>query len=128
MKTLKDFISESIKINESEDSKSITFNFSGLDDAEDTLKSFEEMEYCTIEDNKLTVDVTSDNFDKLSSVQDILQQYTDKNLNSPHRSSDEQYAQKVKKFSEKMNEFNETIEKFENPETDEDDQKSKDEE
>ena len=124
MKRLQDFINESI-INESEDSKSITFNFTDLENAEDTLKSFEEMEYCTVDDNKLTVNVTSDNFDKLSSVQDILQQYAYTLRKSTKNSSDEQYAQKTKKFAETVAKFNNTIDEFSEPEEQNDDEKNK---
>ena len=68
MKTLQDFIIEKSQLNEGIESKTITFDFSGLDNAEDTLKSFEDREGCTTEDNKLTVNITKDNVDKLGKL------------------------------------------------------------
>lgn len=111
MKRLQDFINESI-INESEDSKSITFDFTDLENAEDTLKSLEEKEGCSVEDNKLTVTITKDNVDKFESVQDILQQFCSTIRNSSKRSSDEQYAQKTVKFEKKVNEFNNALDEI----------------
>ena len=97
MKHLQEFINEQI-----EDScKSITFDFTGLEDAEDTLKSFEDKENCKVKDNKLTVSVC----DKLDSVQDKLQR-------SSKVTNDESYAQKVKKFNSKVEELNNAIEEM----------------
>jgi len=123
MKHLEDYINESINLNESEESKSITFDFSDLENAKETLDSLKDQEGCEIEDNKLTVTITQDNVDKLDTVQDILQKYTDTIRSSVKRSSDEQYAQKTKKFAEKLAEFNETLDKIANPEDENDDKK-----
>ena len=130
MKTLQNFIIErsninieqsniNIKrsnINEEETSVSIVFDFTDLENAEETLKSLEEREGCSVEENKLTVTITSDNCDKLDTVQDILQQYAETLRNSPRRSSDEQYAQKTKAFAEKVDEFNDALDKVLNTE------------
>ena len=116
MKTLQDYIIEQSQMNEAIESKSITFDFTDLENAEETLKSFEDQEGCTVEDNKLTVNITKDNVDKLDSVQDILQQYSETLRKSSKSTNDEQYAQKTKKFAEKVEEFNDTIDKIENPE------------
>lgn len=105
MKHLQEFINEQI---EDSCSKSITFDFTDLEDAEDTLKSFEDKENCKVEDNKLTVSVC----DKLDSVQDILQQYGDKLQRSSKVTNDESYAQKVKKFNSKVEELNNAIEEM----------------
>lgn len=116
MKTLQDFIIEKSQLNEGIESKSITFDFTDLENAEDTLKSFEDREGCTVEDNKLTVTITKDNVDKLDSVQDILQQYGETLRKSSKSTNDEQYAQKTKKFAERVEELNDIIDEIENPE------------
>ena len=105
MKHLQEFINEQI-----EDSckKSITFDFTDLEDGEDTLKSFEDKENCEVKDNKLTVSVCN----KLDSVQDILQQYGDKLRRSSKATNDESYAKKVKKFNSKVEELNNAIEEM----------------
>lgn len=118
MKSLVEFIKEStsVKVTEATESTSLTFDFTGLENAEETLKSLVEMEGCSVEDNMLTVTVTADNVDKLGTVQDILQQFTETIRNSQKRSSDEQYAQKTKKFAEKVAEFNNKLDEIANPE------------
>ena len=120
MKHLQDYIVESSKINEGETtSKTVTFDFTDLENAEDTLKSLEEKEGVSIEENKLTLTITSENVDKLYTVQDILQQYSDTLRNSSKRSSDEQYAQKTVAFEKKIKEMNDAIDEIKNPQNEE---------
>ena len=129
MKSLQEFINEQAEVNvditEAKDSKEITFDFTDLENGEETLKSLEDKEGCTIEDNKLTVKITNDNADKLDTVQDILQQFAETVRSSVKRSSDEQYAQKTKKFAEKVAEFNDAIDEISNPEDNKDDKDDK---
>lgn len=118
MKHLQDYISEAVQeqqITESEE-KTIEFDFNELENAEETLDSLKDNEGCTVEDNKLTVKITADNVDKLGTVQDILQQFSDTIRKSTKVSSDEQYAQKTAKFEKKVGEFNDAIDKIKNPE------------
>ncbi len=118
MKHLLDYISEAVqeqKITESEE-RTMEFDFDGLENAEETLDSLKDKEGCTVEDNKLTVKITADNVDKLGTVQDILQQFSDSVRKSTKSTNDEQYAQKTAKFEKKVGEFNETIDKIKNPE------------
>ena len=58
---------------------------------------------------------TTENVDKLDTVQDILQQFAETIRNSTKRSSDEQYAQKTKVFAEKVAEFNDALDEIANP-------------
>lgn len=132
MKHLSDYIVEQSQVNESSTSKTITFNFKDLENGEETLKSLEGKEGVTIEDNKLTLEITTDNVDKLDTVQDILQQYCQTIRNSQKRTSDEQYAQKTVEFEKKVNELNDAIDEIQNPEEetkpeDDDDDKKEDE-
>ena len=125
MKSLLEFINEQAEINEAASkSKTFTFNFKDLENGEDTLKSFEEKENCKIEDNKLTITVNDDNFDKLTEIVDSLKKYSDTIRKSQKVSSDEQYAQKTKSFEDKVNELTIAIEELKNP----DDEKNKEEE
>lgn len=113
MKSLQDFILENVEVVESKsESKTITFNFDGLENAEEALKTFEDKEYCEIEDNKLKVTVNADNFNKLDSIKDEIKKYSDSIRNSQKRTSDEQYAQKTKSFEDKVNEFIAAIDEF----------------
>ena len=118
MKHLTDYISEAAveqKINEAE-SVTISFDFKDLENGEETLESLKDKEGCTVEDTKLTVTIDKDNVDKLGTVQDILQQFSDTVRKSTKSTNDEQYAQKTASFAKKVGEFNDAIDKIKNPE------------
>lgn len=128
MKHLQDYIVEQaeVKVDEGATSKSITFDFTDLENADETLKSLEGKEGVTIEDKKLTLEITADNVDKIDSVQDILQQFCKEIRSSQKRSSDEQYAQKTAKFEQKVNEMKAAIDEIKNPSDDKEDDKEDD--
>ena len=131
MKHLQDYIVEQseIKIDEATTSKSITFDFTDLENAEETLESLKDKEGVSIDDKKLTLEITADNVDKIGTVQDILQQFCQKIRNSQKRSSDEQYAQKTASFEKKIGEMNDAIDEIQNPDDDDnenDDDKKED--
>ena len=115
MKHLQDYIIEQAQVNEAAASKSITFDFTDLENAKETIDSLKEKEGVTVDGDKLTVEVTADNVDKLDTVQDILQQYSDTLRNSQKRSSDEQYAQKTVSFEKKVGELNDALDEIANP-------------
>lgn len=119
MKDLRDYILESVQLNEAAASKVFTFDFTGLEQGEETLKSFEDREGCEIEGQKLTVKVTDKNVDKMDSVQDILQQYAETITKSTQNASNEQYAQKTSAFAKKVGEFNDALDEIANTEKNE---------
>ena len=127
MRTLKDYILESTYIAEAEDSKSITFDFTDLENAKETIESLNGKEGVETSENSITVTVTADNAVKLTTVQDILQQFAQTVRSSQKRYSDEKYAQKTKSFETKVGELNDAIDEFENPdeETDSSDEENK---
>ena len=122
MKHLQDYIVEQaeVKVDEGATSKSITFDFTDLENAEETLESLKDKEGVSISDKKLTLEITADNVDKIGTVQDILQQFCQSIRNSQKRSSDEQYAQKTVEFEKKIGEMNDAIDEIKNPEEDDD--------
>ena len=120
MKSLQDFIIESNEINEGQDTASITFDFTDLENAEETIESLKDKEGVEVDDKKVTVNINKDNASKLDSVQDILQQYSETIRNSQKRTNDEQYAQKTKTFAEKVGEFNDALDAIDNPDEDDD--------
>lgn len=126
MKRLQDFILENI-VTEANDTKqkSFVFNLADMENGEETVKSFENMPGVTIDDQKVTVEVSSENFDKLDTFQDIMQQFIESLRNSSKRASDEQYAQKTKALADKMNEFNDFIDELANPDEDENNKDAK---
>lgn len=114
MKSLVEFIKESIVV-ESED-KTITFDFTGIENAEETLKSLGEYsDVVTVEDNKVTVTLNADNIEKVGSVQDIIQQAVQHERAGEKSTNDEQYAQKVGALEKKVAEMNDAIDAIENP-------------
>lgn len=113
MKNLYEFLSE--RMNSINESKSVTFDFTDLENGEETLKSLEEKEGVTVDGNKLTVLITTDNVDKIGAVQDILQQFCSTIRNSKKRTNDEIYAQKTKNFEKKVGEMNDAIDEIQNP-------------
>ena len=122
MKHLQDYIVEQaeIKVDEGATSKSITFDFTDLENAEETLESLKDKEGVSIDDKKLTLEITADNVNNLGTVQDILQQYCQTIRKSQKVSSDEQYAQKTVKFEENIGKMNDAIDEIQNPEEDDD--------
>lgn len=132
MKSLIDYIKEhreddvEVEMQEiNEGAKSIKFNFDGMDDADDILKEFAEIQSASV--NEKEVEVMCDaNVDELKKVYDILKKYSDKQRTSAHRSSDEQYAQKTVKFEDKVKELNEMIKTLEAPEEPKNDEKKED--
>ena len=129
MKSLSEFIKECIEVEENyiNESCSLSINFDGLDDAEDILKQLADMDGAEVTEN--TVELSCDaGAESLKKVYDILKKYSDKQRNSQHRSSDEQYAQKTVKFENKVNELNNMIQELEKPKEDEKDDEKKEEE
>lgn len=124
MKHLQDYIIEQAQVNEGANSKSITFDFTGLENGKETIDSLKDKEGVTVDGDKLTVEITSDNVNKLDTVQDILQQFCQTVRNSQKRSSDEQYAQKTVEFEKKIGELNDALDEIANPD-DEDDKGGK---
>ena len=118
MKHLQDYIVEQAQLNEGASSKSITFNFKDLENAQETIDSLKDKEGVSIDGDLLTVEITADNVDNIGTVQDILQQFCDTIRKSQKRSSDEQYAQKTVEFEKKVGEMNDAIDEIKNPEDD----------
>jgi len=114
MKSIKEFLLESAK-----KSDSISFDFSGLENAKETIDSLANMDYCEVDENTVTVSIDEDNYDKLDSVQDILQSFYNTVYNSSKRTNDEKYAQLVKAFGKQVENLNDKIDAY-NTDEDED--------
>ena len=121
MKHLQDYINEAVKINEAIESKTITFDFTDLENAEETIKSLDGHEGISIDGQKVTLSITKNNVDNIETIQDILQQYCQTIRNSQKVSSDEQYAQKTVSFEKKINEMNDAIDEISSTDDDDDD-------
>ena len=121
MKHLQDYINEAVKINEGIESKTITFDFTDLENGEETVKSLDGQTGISVDGLKVTLSITKDNVDSIGTAQDILQQYCQTIRNSQKVSSDEQYAQKTVSFEKKINEMNDAIDEISSTDDDDDD-------
>lgn len=121
MKHLLDYINEAVKISEGIESKTITFDFTDLENGEETVKSLDGQTGISVDGLKVTLSITKDNVDSIGTAQDILQQYCSTIRRSQKVSSNEQYAQKTVSFEKKVGEMNDAIDEITNPDDDEED-------
>lgn len=121
MKHLQDYINEAVKINEGIESKTITFDFTDLENGEETVKSLDGQTGISVDGLKVTLSITKDNVDSIGTAQDILQQYCSTIRKSQKVSSNEQYAQKTVSFEKKVGEMNDAIDEITNPDDEEED-------
>ena len=128
MKHLLDYINEAVKINEGIESKTITFDFTDLENGEETVKSLDGQTGISVDGLKVTLSITKDNVDSIGTAQDILQQYCSTIRRSQKVSSNEQYAQKTVSFEKKVGEMNDAIDEITNPDDEEEDNDDKKEE
>lgn len=122
MKSLKDFLIESKSNDETPESKSFTFNFADMENADDIIKSLEENDNVSIDDKKVSVTVSKDA--NIDTVQDILQQSIQTLRKSSKSINDEQYAQKTAALERTLGEMNDFIDELNaEPEENEEDNK-----
>lgn len=119
MKTLVEYIHEAVKLNEAKDSKSISFNFSGLDEIEDFLKSFDSYECVEVDDNTVKVNVSDS--EECAKVFELIQDFVHARRNDQKVASDESYAQKVRKLEDKLSEWQDFLDELELGEDDDKD-------
>ena len=124
MKSLQEYVNEHI-VEAQQDSKDFTFDFTDIENGEDTIKSLENRENVTIEDKKVTVTIKKDV--NIETVKDILQQAIQTARKSQKSVNDEQYAQKTAKLEKTLGEMNDFIDEVNNPE-DNQETKTKEEE
>ena len=113
MKTLLQYIREASEETVAA-SKKISFNFSGFDGAEDTLKSAQAIAdkdgvEVEVEDSKISVTVKKDNSDAAEGLFELLQDYIQLRGKDQKRASDEQYAQKCQKLEKTLNDWREYV-------------------
>lgn len=114
MKSLVEFIKEGASESSVASSKKISFNFTGFEGAEDTIKSVKEIAEkdgidVEVEDSKVSVTINKDNTDAAEGVFELLQNYIQLRGKDQKRSSDEQYAQKCQKLEKTLNDWREYV-------------------
>lgn len=136
MKTLKDYITESISskkaVKEAEPIKpqQVELNFDGLDDGDKIKKdiiaaSTENGIAYEDNDKKLSLTINANDVEKYEEIVNILTDFCKKIRKSSKRTNDELYAQKTKSFEKKVNKIKEILD---NTEDIQDDQSNNDDE
>jgi len=124
MKSLQKYVNE--HVNEAQEaSKDFVFNFADIENGEDIVKSLENRQNVTVEDQKVTVTIKKDV--NIDTVQDILQQAIQTVRKSQKSINDEQYAQKTAKLEKTLGEMNDFIDEVNNPEDTEEGKKKEEE-
>jgi hypothetical protein len=134
MKTLKDFIFEKNRVNNTVNNnadlqpqtKAFTFNFKDVENAEETVKSLVELgekHDITVTENgtSVTIMIEADNLDNMDSIIDVLEQAIRTAGKSLRRSSNEQYAQVCGALERTMNRLHDYIDAIANGEEPNDD-------
>ena len=114
MRSLKEYLIESnvSEAAECTDSKTFTFDFTDIENGEETVKSFEGKENYAIDGNKVTVTICKDK----ETDTEILQQAVQSIRKQQKNSSNEQYAQKTKKLEVTLGELFDYQDELENQE------------
>ena len=123
MKSLRNYILES-SANANVESKTFTFDFTGLENAEDTVKSLENEECITVDGQKVNLKISKE--DSYDTALDIIQQYIQSQRNSSKAKSSEEYGQKTKKLETLLGEVFDFIDILENPEEEKAEEKAED--
>lgn len=121
MKSLVEFIKESK--DENKISKTLTFNFNGIDNVEDIIKTLSEDETLNIEDNKVTLTINADNIDDIQTSLDKLEKVIKSERDGTHSSNNEQYSQLVSALERTLKEAKDFITELTTPEEGGDDDK-----
>lgn len=109
MKTLKEFISEHLNENKSS-STTISFNFNGVDNIDEILKTFDDFEdFVSVSEKTVTVTVNEKTVAKIGAVKDILSQAITAERNGTRTTNDEQYAQKIAKLESGLKDLDNAI-------------------
>lgn len=110
MKSLVEYIKF---VNESSNT-TVTFNINEFNDKDDVINSLTDNTLCDVdkENYTITVNVDSNKYNELKALVELLNNYKEKLLQSPERTNNEQYAQKIRKFEKEINDFEADIEKF----------------
>ena len=127
MKSLVEFIKESKE--EKPSSKTLTFNFSGIDNVDEIIKTLSEDETLNIDGNKVTLTINADNIDDIQTPLQELENVIKAERKGTHSSNNEQYSQLVSSLERTLKEAKDFIVELTTPEEDkkddDDDKKDK---
>lgn len=103
MKTLLEYLQEKTEIIEaSEESKTFEFNFNDIENKDDILKSFTDMDNVEVDGDVVKLTVSKDNM--TDPALEILQSTIERLRKSSQSINNEQYAQKTKNLKVRLSE------------------------
>ena len=133
MKNLKEYVLEAFEDDKKEvevieaatEQKKFEFDFTDLDNAEDTINSLKENPAVSADGNIVTLTVSNEDNDNVERATEVLRQYTEVIRSSSRRASDEQYAQKTVKFAKVVSDVDNYIEELQTKTNDEKEKENK---
>lgn len=130
MKSLVQYIRESSEESVAS-SKTFTFNFSGIDGAEDFIKSVNEFSApdtvkVEVEENTVKVTVSKDATDDAEGLFELMQDFIELRRKDQKNASSESYAIKTDKLMKTLNDWRDYVDDVALADEDDDDDKSKD--
>lgn len=114
MKTLVDFLKESVDDKEKQKSvpstKTFSFNFTGLEGVDDFLKSLTDLgDSVEVEDEKVKVTVSKEDTGASEGAFELLQDFIELRNKDQKNASDESYAVKTHKLMDTLNDWREYV-------------------
>ena len=130
MKSLVQYIRESSEESVAS-SKTFTFNFSGIDGAEDFIKSVNEFDTpesvnVEVEENTVKVTVNKDAVDDAEGLFELMQDFIELRRKDQKNASSESYAIKTDKLMKTLNDWRDYVDDVALADEDDDDDKSED--
>lgn len=112
MKTLIEYIKEAAEEKSVAASKTLTFNFSGMEGVEDFLKSVQEIgneDLVEVEDEKVKVHLKKDELESAEGLFELMQDYIHARRNDEASRREEVYAEKTRKLEELLNDWRDYV-------------------
>jgi len=133
MKTLVEYIKEAAEEKSVPSSKTFTFNFKGLEGAEDTLKSAQEIaEECgvevEVEEEKIKVTVKKESVADADKLFELLQDFIHARRNDEAARREESYAEKTRKLEELLGDWRDYVDDADEDDSSEEQKEDKDKE
>ena len=125
MKSLIEFLKES-KDQNSSSSKTLSFNFSGLTDVEDFMKSLNDIADSAdvpvdVDENKVKISLSASNIEDAEKLFELIQDFAQSKRSETKSSSDESYAQKISKIERTLNDWRDYVDDLNEDDDDDDD-------
>lgn len=127
MKSLQNFITEAqddtdikkVKKEQTEDAKTVVLDFTGINGADDLVKTVDGETGITVDGTKITVDATKDNANDISDVLDTIKKTYIAAKKVEKTTNSESFSAKVKKIGKGLSALYDYVDKITNPDTNE---------